>query len=62
MQLLEEIHESYTESELEIQGEYASEETMAEWGWSQLFACSVAGPHEYPNFPDIHRISKNAMP
>ncbi|CAE6950792.1 unnamed protein product [Symbiodinium sp. CCMP2592] len=30
VQLLEEIHESYTESELEIQGEYATEETMAE--------------------------------
>ena len=39
MQELHEIHESYVEDELEIEGEYASEATMAEWGWSQLIGC-----------------------
>ncbi|CAE7223040.1 unnamed protein product [Symbiodinium sp. CCMP2592] len=32
---LEEIEESFEEDELLIEGEYASEEAMEEWGWSE---------------------------
>ena len=38
MQQLEEIHESYQEDELVIEGEFASDATMIEWGWSELLA------------------------
>ena len=31
---LEEIHETYEENELSIEGEYASEPTMVSWGWT----------------------------
>ena len=35
VQELEEIHESYQEDELMIEGEFASEATMVEWRYSQ---------------------------
>ena len=38
IQELEEIHETYEEDELTIEGEYASEATMLEWGWSESLA------------------------
>ena len=43
IQELIEIHETYTEQELVIAGEYATEETMSGWGWSELlgFSCFV---------------------
>ena len=31
---LEEIHETYEENELSIEGEFASESTMVSWGWT----------------------------
>lgn len=39
IQELEEIHESFQEDELVIEGEYATEEKMVEWGWSELSVC-----------------------
>ena len=33
---LTEIHESLQEDELVISGEYASDATMQEWGWSEM--------------------------
>ena len=47
IQELEEIHESFQEDELVIEGEYATEATMVEWGWSELSVCTLSyiGPH-----------------
>ena len=39
MQELEEIEETYFESELVIEGEFASEATMVEWGFTELPSC-----------------------
>ena len=39
VQELEEIHESWEEEEMVIEGEFASENTMESWGWNELLAC-----------------------
>ncbi|CAE7267403.1 unnamed protein product [Symbiodinium sp. CCMP2592] len=41
IQELEEIHETYEEDELTIEGEYTSEATMREWGWSETRIAAV---------------------
>ena len=33
---LQQIHETYQEQELVIEGEYATQAQMHEWGWSEL--------------------------
>eukprot|EP00439_Symbiodinium_sp_Y106_P030613 s149_g3.t1 len=45
---LEEIEETFEEDELVIEGEYASEETMEEWGWTETLTRRVCALTDLP--------------
>ena len=48
MTQLEEIEETFEEDELVIEGEYASEETMEEWGWTETLTRRVCALTDLP--------------